>query len=173
MESLIFSEPAKKYSIARELILTDNLRILIKSVTVPITSLPIYALGYSIINRLPTNSFKIRVMAFFLLCNVGICIFLLIRTIIENSFQHNADKKVCDLGEEYIRGGIEYYDKLIQRNLVLRNIIPNGNNIYSEKGNELSIISIFSELSLTYRKKYLESRLEMHTNELNETLNEE
>lgn len=131
-----------------------------------------YILGFSIINNIPANPIKIKAMAFFILCNVGVFVCFLVRTAIENCFQNNADNQVCNLGEEYIRGGIEYYDKLIQRNLVLRNILPDGNNMYSEKGNELSLISVFSELSLTYRKKNLESKLKKYTNEQNETLND-
>lgn len=159
MESLIFSESAKKYSIARELILTDNLQILFKSVSLPLTLIPMYALGYILISSLPVKPLKIRALAFFLLCNAGIFIWLLVRTAIENYYQYDADKNVCNISAEYILGGIEYYEKLIKRNLALRNILPDAKNIYSEQGNKLGLISILSELPLTYRKKYLETRL--------------
>lgn len=163
MKSLILSEPAKKYSIARELILTDNYQIFFKSVSFTVTLLPMYALGYHIISLLPAKPFKIRALAFFFLCNVGIFICLLARTAIENYYQFSADKIVCNISSEYIYGGIEYYEKLIQRNLALRNIIPDGKNIYSEQGNKRELISLLSELSLTYRKKYLENRLKALT----------
>jgi len=129
-----------------------------------------YALGYIVISSLPANPFKIRVLTFFVLCNLGVFVWLLTRTVIEHFYQSNADKKVCDIGLEYIHGGIEYYEKLIQRNLALRNIIPDGKNLYSEQGNKLASISMLSELSLTYRKKYLEKRLKTYMNENNETL---
>jgi len=45
LKSLILSEAAKKYSIARELMLTDSYRIFIKSVLSSVVLMPMYALG--------------------------------------------------------------------------------------------------------------------------------
>lgn len=165
MDSLNLSEPAKKYSIARELILTDNLRIFIKSISWSIISIPMYILGNTILNLLPANQIKVKGLTLFLLCNLGVFICLLLRTVIENFYQSEADKKLCDVDEEYIHGGIEYYEKLIQRNLALRDILPNGDQVYSEKGNKLALISVLSELPLTYRKAYLEKKLKNENNE--------
>lgn len=170
MDSLILSEPAKKYSIARELILTDNHHILINSILPTVTLMPMYILGTPILKSLPANPSNIRVLALFLLCNVGVFVWYTLRTIVEKFYQFDADKKLCDIGEHYICAGIEYYDKQIQRNLALRNIIPNGKNIYSEYGNKQELISIFSELSLTQRKRYLEQRLKSFKSQTDETL---
>jgi hypothetical protein len=164
MDSLNLSESAKKYSIARELILTDNSQIFIKSISWSMISIPMYLLGNTILNLLPANPIKIRFLALFLLCNVGVFICLLLRTGIENFYQIQADKKLCNINEEYIHGGIEYYEKLIQRNLALRDIVPNGDQLYSENGNKHSFISLFSELPLTYRKAYLEKKLKNENN---------
>lgn len=169
-ESLVLSESAKKYSIAHELILSDNFQILFKSISFPVTLIPMYALGHTVMSSLPVNRFKIRVLAFFLLCNLGIFVWLFAHTVVNNFYLSKADEKVCDIGLEYIHGGIEYYEKLIQRNLILRNIIPDGKNLYSEQGNKLAFISVFSELPLTYRKKYLENKLKIYTNEKDGTL---
>lgn len=168
MESLILSEPAKKYSIARELILTDNYRLFIRSLSCPTTLIPMYALGCTIINALPPNPVSVRVLAFFLLCNFGVIFWILITSAIEYFYQHDADKKVCDIGEEYIYGGIEYYEKLIQRNLALRNIKPDGKKVISEEGNEHTLFSVFTE-SLQQKIKYLEHRLEKCKNKNTET----
>lgn len=170
MDSLILTEAAKKYSIARELVLTDNHHILINSILPTITLMPMYILGTPILNSLPTNRGNIRALAFFLLCNVGVFVWYSLRTAIDKFYQIQADKKLCDINEDYICGGIEYYDKQIQRNLVLRNIIPNGKNIYSEYGNKQKLIPIFSELSLTQRKKYLEQRLKSFKSKNDEIL---
>lgn len=167
MESLILSEPAKKYSIAREMILTDNYRLFIRALSCPTTLIPMYALGYTTINRLP-NLAKVRALTFFLLCNFGVIFWILISSAIENSYQINADKMVCDIGEEYIHGGIEYNEKLIQRNLALRNIIPDGKKAISEEGNEHTLFSVFT-VSLQQKIKYLEHRLEKCKNKNTET----
>lgn len=169
IESLNFSESAKKYSIAKELCLTDNLRIFIKCISFPIVLMPMYALGSTLLNALPANPFRVRALAFFLLCNMGLFVWILVRSAIDNFYQNDADKKVCNISEEYIRGGIEYYEKLMQRNLALRNIIPGGDELYSEKGDDLGFFTIVQELPLSQRKKYLEYRLKNCKNEINET----
>lgn len=169
IESLNFSESAKKYSIARELCLTDNSRIFIKSLSFPTILMPMYAFGNTIITSLPANPFRVRALAFFLLCNLGLFVWVLVRSAIENFYQFDADKKVCNISEEYIRGGIEYYEKLMQRNLALRNIIPGGDELYSDQGDDLGFFTVVQELPLSQRKKYLEHRLNNCTNEINKT----
>lgn len=159
MKSLVLSDSAKKFSIAREIVLTDNLRIFLKSISFSITLFPMYILGEYVISSLPANPGKVRVLAFFFLCNVGIFIWLFVRNIIEKLYQNEADKVVGSINEEYARGGIEYYEKLIQKNIALRSIIPGGKNIYSEQGDQLKLLSVLTELPLVYRKKCLEHKL--------------
>lgn len=168
MESLILSEPAQKFSIARELLLTDNFRVLIKSMSFSLTLMPMYVLGHIVLSSLAANPFKIRIFAFILLCNVGVFIYLLARNVIENIYQNIADENVSDLSIEYIHGGIEYYEKLIQRNLALRNL-PGGEKIYTEKGDEVGFVPVLSELPLSYRKKQLEHKLKNYVNTKNNT----
>jgi len=127
--------------------------------------MPMYAVGCFVYNELPPNPVRVRTLALILLSNIGVLVYCLIRTAIDNFYQKKADEKLCDIGEEYIKGGIEYYETLIQRNLALRNILPDGENIYSKQGDEIEIISVFSDLPLTYRKGYLEHRLKQYTSE--------
>jgi len=166
VKSLILSEAAKKYSIARELMLTDNHRILIKSVLYSVVLMPMYALGSYVYNGLPV---RVRSLTLVLLSNIGVLVWFFVRTAIENFYQKKADEKVCDIGEEYIKGGLEYYETLIQRNLALRNIVLGGENMYSKQGDQIEFISELSELPITYRKKYVENRLKNFINENKET----
>uniref|UniRef100_A0A2S2PNH4 Transmembrane protein n=2 Tax=Schizaphis graminum TaxID=13262 RepID=A0A2S2PNH4_SCHGA len=150
--------------------LTDNHRILIKSILPSVVLMPMYALGHFMYYRLPPNPVKVRSLALVLVSNIGVILWFLIRSATENFYQKKADEKLCNFGEEYIKGGIEYYEILIQRNLALRNILPNGENMYSKEGNQIEFISELSELPLTYRKRYLENRLKNYINENKETL---
>lgn len=165
LKSLILSEAAKKYSIARELMLTDSHRIFIKSVLSAVVLMPMYALGSYVYNGLPPNPARVRMLALVLLSNIGVLVWFFARTATENFYQKKADEKVCDIGEEYIKGGIEYYETIIQRNLALRNILPDGENMYSKQGDQIEFISELSELPITYRKRYLENRLKNVINE--------
>lgn len=159
MKSLVLSDSAKKFSIAREIVLTDNFRIFLKSISFSITLLPMYILGEYVMSSLPANPVKVKTLAFFFLCNLGIFVWLFVRNIIEKFYQNEADKVVGSINEEYTRGGIEYYEKLIQRHVALRSIIPDGKTIYSERGDQVALLSVLTELSIVYRKKQLEHKL--------------
>ena len=37
-----------------------------------------------------------------------------------------SDRQVCAMGPEYCRGGMEYYDRMLQRHLALRELMPDG-----------------------------------------------
>jgi len=129
-----------------------------------------YASGHFMYYRLPPNPARVRSLALILVSNIGVLLWFLIRSATENFYQKKADEKLCNFGEEYIKAGIEYYEILIQRNLALRNILPNGENMYSKEGNQIDFISELSELPLTYRKRYLENRLKNYINENKEIL---
>ncbi|XP_050436110.1 transmembrane protein 177-like [Adelges cooleyi] len=167
MKTLTLSESAKKYAIAHELINTDNIRLYIQAVTPTLVLMPMYAVGHTVFSSLPANPSSIRAFAFFIFCNIGMWFYYIIRKNINDYYQHDTDTVISEMGDEYIKGGLEYYDKLIQRNIILRNILPNGDRIYSEKGDE---IGFFAELAFTYRKKHLERNLkklaEKNTEEL-------
>lgn len=131
--------------------------------------MPMYALGSYIYNILPPNPARVRTLVLVLLSNIGVLVWFLARTATENFYQKKADEKLCDISEEYIKGGIEYYETLIQRNLALRNILPDGENMYTKQGDQIEFISELSELPITYRKRYLEHRLKNFVNENKET----
>lgn len=159
MKSLALSDSAKKFSIAREIVLTDNFRIFLKSISFSITLLPMYILGEYAMSSLLASPVKVKILAFFFMCNVGVFVWLFVRNIIERFYQNEADKVVGSINEEYTRGGIEYYEKLIQRHVALRSIIPDGKTIYSERGDQLKLLPVLTELPIVYRKKHLEHKL--------------
>ncbi|XP_040579989.1 transmembrane protein 177 isoform X2 [Lepeophtheirus salmonis] len=68
-----------------------------------------------------------------------------------------ADEKAALLGSCYREGGVEYYDKLLRRNVSLRELIPHarGRRLYNLKGNPVSPL-FGSRLTISQRKRLID-----------------
>lgn len=73
------------------------------------------------------------------------------------------DKELCDVGPEFMEAGVRFYDKLLRKNIAIRNLVDD--NSYTVKGNEQTLLRQKS-LPLTIRKSYFEMRLEELKNNL-------
>ena len=52
---------------------------------------------------------------------------------------HKVDRKVVQLGREYAEGGLEFYTKLLQRNMALRLLLGEaGSRLYTVYGNNVA-----------------------------------
>ncbi len=50
------------------------------------------------------------------------------------------DEAACQLGPSYARGGVEFYDKMLQRHIALREMLPDGKGktLFNLKGENYS-----------------------------------
>lgn len=72
-------------------------------------------------------------------------------------YENWVDKKVGNLNLEYAKGGIEFYSKILQRNMALRNLMgPNGEKTFTFYGNDVELIRQ-QHVPYTDRKKHLEN----------------
>lgn len=76
------------------------------------------------------------------------------------------DKELCEAGPEFMDAGVRFYDKLLKKNIAVRNLL--GDNSYTVMGNEKYLLRQKS-LPLTIRKSYFELRLD----ELKKSLEQE
>lgn len=92
---------------------------------------------------------------------VFILMYVFMKDVISLTYEKNVEEKIFKMSEAYIRGGIEYYQKAIQRNKALRNLTKKGASRYSVTGNETSFIRA-NGLPLTLRLKITEEALEKY-----------
>lgn len=76
------------------------------------------------------------------------------------------DKELCDVGPEFMDAGVRFYEKLLKKNISVRNLL--GDASFSAKGNVNSFIRQ-KTVPLTIRKSYFELRL----NQLKEQIESE
>ena len=73
---------------------------------------------------------------------------------------NKVDKKVASLGQEYSQGGVEYYTKLLRRNVILRSMMgSSGENLFTKFGNDKTYIRR-KHVQTTTRRDNLEKYLE-------------
>ena len=133
-DTLLLSKAAKKYGIAQNIM---NLQI------IPISFKTIHAAFFTYIAAAMIESFSLNKntnllfvkMTNVLLCVILFILWLVIIDITSNINETDHDKELGELGDEYIKGGIEYCEKLLERNKVIRDLMgKNGESIYTESG---------------------------------------
>lgn len=99
------------------------------------------------------------------------------------------EKQACSFGLDCCEGSVEYYEKMLNRNKILRKVLENGENLIDEEGNVLkqSVRIPFTEyqffiknfsLSITERKMICANELKgmiqkLENNDISKTKKEE
>ncbi|XP_002741440.1 transmembrane protein 177-like [Saccoglossus kowalevskii] len=148
-ESLILSENARKFYIARELIEANSIQNLIPTFVAPVFIVASYVVGEAmkyLVHFIPG-------LATVGCACVGLVCYFGISGVVQNRTKTLSDRKVAMLGPEYKEGGLEFYQNLLTRNKNLRSILgKKGIKRYSYYGNEHLSVFNFSPV-LTERLK--------------------
>lgn len=137
LDSLVLSEKAKRFSIARELFIGDSYQPL------NTTSIIIFSFLLAIsLSRLSVSKFGYknahltqRIPFYGLSGVIGLYTFFTFKDMNNRFYTKEADTRAMRLGETYREGAVEYFTKTIQRHKALRNLFDDFKNIYDENGN--------------------------------------
>ncbi|KAK7862946.1 hypothetical protein R5R35_004901 [Gryllus longicercus] len=158
-ESLILSEEAKKFLIAREIASVHSPSIFFKTIFPLTTGVIVSALAHQFNKKLKLLERPPRlggilyvILSFF---GLGLWVFLHDFTTIQIELE--ADKIASSLGEKYVKGGLEAYSKLLERNICLRELMGSkGEKSYTATGNDVYFIRQ-KHLPISHRKAYMEN----------------
>lgn len=99
--------------------------------------------------------------------------YFLMKDITEVYYESGVDKKLCALGSDFVESGVIFYEKILERNQALRELMGReGENKYSKLGNENFGLRQ-PRLALIHRKQFFEERLKELQNATNEKDTEE
>jgi len=145
--ALLMSESAKKFALAREIASTSSYHVPFQT-TLNGVAVFLYMYLSSTFNKkakLMSRPVKIRVMLYTLLGSMIFTVWLLVRDVANVYHEKSCDKVAGSINEEYARGAVEYYTKILQRNVALRSLLgPDGAKIFTPIGND----------SLVFRTKH-------------------
>ncbi|XP_015115904.1 transmembrane protein 177 [Diachasma alloeum] len=165
LQSLVLSEDAKKYAIGREVLMTDNSRIMCNSLTSGVLTGSCYGLASKINTsmNLYARPRLVRVILYSLTSLFFWGVWAMQKDTIIRYYESDADEHLAQLGEKYIRGAIEYYEKTLARNKAMRTLIgAQGAKAFNTDGDEIFFFRQ-KHVSLTHRKEFFEKKLKEKT----------
>ncbi|XP_004925524.1 transmembrane protein 177 isoform X1 [Bombyx mori] len=160
-DALILPENVKKFAICREILMTHNYKMIYESV---------YPFGCvffaynlcSFLNRklnLYARPVSLRSTLYTIVGLFSAGMYFLLKDMTEVYYETEVDKKLCELGPEFIESGLVFYDKILKRNQALRELMgKEGEKKYSKLGNENFGIRQ-PRLALMHRKHYFQDKL--------------
>ncbi|XP_038044455.1 transmembrane protein 177-like [Patiria miniata] len=155
--SLSLSESARKFTLAREVVKIKRNTTASSVAIAPIITLANFAGVFAAQVFLPLPLYANVAV-------VGTCfvvIYQFLMGVVNEREDLIADDKAAKLGEDYIRGGLEFYEKTIQKNIALRKIMgKRGEQMYTYYGNEVPGWIYSSGASNTQKRDKLKRSLE-------------
>ncbi|XP_042860335.1 transmembrane protein 177-like isoform X2 [Penaeus japonicus] len=166
MKSLILSDEAKKFALAREFVHLDSGEpFVFGAVTAGVVGM-----GYTIASGLNRNQQfyarprGLRVIMYGLVSLFSYGMWVFGRDMGTNLYEAEADKTVADLGEKYAQGGLEFYEKVLQRNVALRSLMgTTGEKLYTAYGNDQMLLRT-KHIPFTLRRDFFKQRLNDYRN---------
>lgn len=166
LDSFILSENAQKYAVAHEILRIKNKEVY-KSA---------YGLSFSILfatlfyNRVvhkynfyqKDKCYRYTLLTFSIL--IALMLWLAYKDNVSCQLDNSIDESISKLGLNYIEGGKEFYEKLLQRHCAERSLLGDqGKKVFNANGNEEYFLRQRS-LPLTHRKEFFEKKFKnIHT----------
>ncbi|XP_063822565.1 transmembrane protein 177 [Ostrinia nubilalis] len=172
-DALILPEKVQQFAICREIMMTQNNKFLYES-AYPFACL---FLAYNVSQFINTKlnlyiaplSMRLTLYSIVGLFSMGT--YFLMKDMTEVHYETSVDKKLCELGPEFVESGVIFYEKMLQRNQALRELMgKDGEAKYSKLGNENFAIRQ-PRIALSHRKQYFVEKLNEIKKE-NEEINE-
>lgn len=137
-EALTFSCEAQKFAIAREVIYLKDSSPVMHALVAPVCLAGTCLSGLAVKQMLNMHSGPIVLHGLYNLAvaAVGIFSYFLVCDAVGHWLNYRADRKAAVISNEYAKGGIEFYDKILLRNRILRSLMgKKGEEMYSPSGN--------------------------------------
>lgn len=142
-DSLILSERAQKFAIAREICMVDTHAPYVHG-SIGAFSMLTYGLTTRFLNdklygHMRPKSF--RLMMYSLVATFSYGVYATVTDLVTKYYENSADSMAGRINLNYARGGVEYYSKILERNMALRSLMgPNGEKRFTFYGNDVEYI---------------------------------
>jgi hypothetical protein len=160
--AIVLSENAQKFAIARELSHLDTYHVYNYGLIPSIALLLQYFLSATANDKF-YGHFKPKSFRYSVYAIIGIFTYGIYATgtdALTRYYENSADSRAAALGLNYARGGVEYYTKMVQRNMALRELMGSrGESLFTKFGNYNELIRS-RHVQPLIRKENLEKRVQ-------------
>ncbi|XP_047530334.1 transmembrane protein 177 [Vanessa atalanta] len=160
-ESLILPDTVQEFAICREMLMTQNNKIMFESTYPFVCIFLVYNLSQYMNGRLNLYAapLNVRVILYSIVGLFGLGSYFLMKDMTEIHYETEVDKKLCELGPNFIESGVIFYEKLLQRNQALRELMgKEGEKKYTKLGNENYGVRQ-PHVALIHRKQFFDLKL--------------
>ena len=153
--SMILSDEAKKFAIAREVQRSITQPHLMVGAITSVFTLLTYNTA-RVLNR-KLGLFRqpplIRGIMYLGLLPTMMLSYVLIKDAYNRMAERDLERRTSSISSEYAKGGVEYYEKMLQRNIALRELVgPGGKDQYTGTGDLVQGIIRIKRVSLQEKK---------------------
>lgn len=154
-EALVLTEDEQIFGMCRTILQLQTQRVLLNSIFPSVSFMAMYTIGNYLNQRmnLLARGISLRLMMYTILGLFGVGSWSFMKDYNQISYDTQIDKKLSELGPEFVDAGVRFYDKLLKKNMALRALI--GDDTYTAKGNENFYVRQKS-LPLTIHKAFFE-----------------
>lgn len=137
-DSLVFSPEAQKFAIAREVARLNSGGPVVNAAVAPVCLGGVWV--YSAVLKqafgLHAGPALFRGVVNILAVGLGAVSYLLTSDSVGQWIDYSSDRRAAGLSRDYAKGGVEFYDKILSRNKMLRSLMgQKGEEMYAPSGN--------------------------------------
>lgn len=140
VDSLILSKEAKQFLVARELFYADTYRVLLKTINIFVSFQIAILLSRALAKRygLVFKHVSQRLPLYLLSGIAGSFHFKTFDSLYESYYATLSDTKAMSVKEPYRIGAVEYYEKVLARNKILKNHVQDLKQSFDDAGNPVT-----------------------------------
>ncbi|XP_060731655.1 transmembrane protein 177 isoform X2 [Tachysurus vachellii] len=136
--ALVLSEDAQKFAMAREVARLESAGPVLHAAVAPtcLAGAWIYSVALKQMFRLFAGSVILRAGVNTLALGLGALSYFLASDAVNQWLEFHSDRRAASLSHSYTKGGVEFYEKILERNKTLRVLMgPKGEEMYTPSGN--------------------------------------
>ncbi|XP_017276123.1 transmembrane protein 177 [Kryptolebias marmoratus] len=137
-EALLFSLDAQKFAIAREVGRLQSGGPIMSAAVAPfcLGGVWVYSVVLKQVFGLHGGPLLLRGLANVAALGIGTISYFLTSDAVSQWLDYSSDRRAARVSQEYAKGGVEFYDKILSRNKMLRSLMgQKGQEMYAPSGN--------------------------------------
>jgi len=137
-EALLFSPAAQKFAMAREVARLEGGGPVLNAAVAPtcLAGVWVYSATLKQIFGLHAGPPVLRGVVNVVAASLGAVSYLLAMDAVTQWSDYSSDRRAAGLSQDYAKGGVEFYDKILSRNKMMRSLMgQQGKDMYAPNGN--------------------------------------